>query len=67
MSDYACFNCDHVGGAMYKAHDGETTWFLGLTSDGQAHYACEDCKDQSLYNVRPVRSSGASADDAQRS
>lgn len=39
----ACFNCCSTGGGWYKPYEGETTWWIGLTADGQAHYACDDC------------------------
>jgi hypothetical protein len=48
----ACFNCDSQGGGFYKAHDGETKWFMGLDSSGQAHFACEECSVL-LFNARP--------------
>ena len=47
----ACFNCDSRGG-YYRAHEGETRWFMGLDSSGQAHFACEECSVL-LFNARP--------------
>jgi hypothetical protein len=41
---YACFDCCSVGGGLYKEFEGETTWWLGLDANGQAHYACDYCK-----------------------
>ena len=52
--EYACFNCDHAGGGLYRAHQGETSWWLGLEANGQANYACDYCKD-ALFNVKRVR------------
>lgn len=46
----SCFNCDSMGGGYYRVHEGETTWYMGLDQNGQAHYACKDCAPQ-LYNV----------------
>ncbi len=59
--EFSCFNCDHVGGGLYKPHEVGTRWFLGLEASGQASYACEDCKD-ALFDARPVRPSPVSAD-----
>lgn len=58
MSDYSCFNCDSKGGGYYKAHDGETEWFLGLASNGEAHYACKECSVL-LFEVVKVREEAA--------
>lgn len=43
-NNYACFNCCDAGGGTYTPYEGETTWWLGLDGNGQAHYACDDCK-----------------------
>lgn len=52
---YCCFNCDNLGGGMYKPHTEETEWFMGLTGNGQAHYACKECHVL-LFNAFPVNS-----------
>lgn len=41
---YTCFDCCSLGGGYYKPYEGETTWWIGLAQNGQAHYACDDCK-----------------------
>ena len=56
----ACFNCCHIGGGYYTEYEGETEWYMGLTSDGQAHYACADCAP-SLFNARKLHIASADA------
>lgn len=46
----SCFRCDSKGGGLYKPHERKTDWYIGCDLNGQAHYACADCKDL-LYNV----------------
>ena len=53
ISEYCCFNCDSTGGGYYKPHDGETTWYIGLDSSGQANYACAECQNL-LFDAHPV-------------
>lgn len=50
--EYACFNCDNQGGGYYKPHEGKTRWYIGHTN-GQGHYACEECKDM-LFDALPL-------------
>jgi hypothetical protein len=49
----SCGICCHTGGGTYRPFEGVTRWFIGLDSNGQAHYACEGCAP-SLFNVRPL-------------
>lgn len=49
----SCYNCDSLGGGLYKPHEGETRWFMGLDINGQAHYSCEDC-GPGLFNCHPL-------------
>jgi len=49
----SCFYCDHVGGGLYKPHEGTTDWYLGIDLDGQAHYACSD-HSCLLHDVHPL-------------
>jgi hypothetical protein len=54
----SCGCCDHRGGGMYAIHEEETDWFMGLDSNGEAHYLCENCKD-GYFNVHPHGTSRA--------
>ena len=54
MNSYSCFNCDSLGGALYKAHEGQTDWYIGLLpSSGVAQIACADCRD-ALYECHQI-------------
>jgi hypothetical protein len=55
----SCGECDHRGGGLYQPHEGETDWFMGLDSNGQAHYLCDNCKD-GFFCVHPHGTSRAS-------
>lgn len=52
-TQYSCGICDSVGGGIYRVREEPTHWWLGLESNGQAHYLCDDCKG-ALWNVHPV-------------
>jgi len=53
MNPYSCFNCDSLGGGIYKVHDEPTEWYIGLLPSGAAQYACASCRG-SLYECRPL-------------
>lgn len=42
---------------MYREHEGVSNWFMGLTANGQAHFACDNCYP-SLYDVHAVDAEG---------
>ena len=32
----SCFNCDAIGGGLYRVHEKETQWFIGHADGGRA-------------------------------
>lgn len=60
-TQYSCANCDAEDnwllGTIYRPRNKPTRWWMGLLSDGNAHYFCDDCKSVGI-NVRPCMPSG---------
>lgn len=52
-TQYSCGVCDHTGGGIYLLHETPTHWWIGLSTSGQAHYLCDDCKG-ALFDVQPL-------------
>lgn len=52
VADPSCFNCDALGGGLYRVHPAPAQWFIGH-ADGGGQYACAYCKDL-LFDALPI-------------
>ncbi|URI07908.1 hypothetical protein MW290_04805 [Aquincola tertiaricarbonis] len=57
-AQYSCGVCDAQPapfgiGTLYRVREEPSHWWMGLLEDANAHYLCNDCKDQG-YDVRPL-------------